>query len=361
MKLLCIDRTEGGLVFYTPFLSRINNPAEPAYCSVREASAPVYMPLFMHFKGLELRYTMPDPERFDAAVLFVPAGGDRIPKVRIPHIIVEVAAAGAGPSVVNTRCVMSHGKATDVTLPAVSSMLPLVFPEVNDLYDLLLYTITAHDLTGRRILISAGPTIEDIDPVRFLSNRSSGKMGIAAARNAFIRGADVHLIHGPVFIRIPGYLDCTAVRSAGEMAEKIIYFFQKSDVYVATAAIADYTPERVSSQKIKKKPGGLVLSLKRTTDILATLAQIKTSGQILVGFSVETRDELENSKQKLIRKKLDLVVSNNPTVTGAAFAVDTNRVTLITGEHAPVALPVLSKFEVAGRIFDYLKEIKPNL
>ncbi len=216
---------------------------------------------------------------------------------------------------------------------------------------------TEHDLKGATILISAGPTAEDLDPVRFLTNRSSGKMGIALARAAFTRGANVICVAGPVSISLPAHLTILKVRSAEEMLLTVSDLFDSSHVYIGAAAVADFTPSVKAKEKIKKGMDDLNLPLSRTADILKEL-QKKRLHQIMVGFSVETNNEINNSQRKLKSKGLDMIVVNNPKVEGAAFSGDTNQVTLLYRDGKQVALPMMTKMELSHHI---LNELSPLL
>jgi len=209
------------------------------------------------------------------------------------------------------------------------------------------------DFKQKNILITAGPTIEDIDPVRFISNRSSGKMGIALAEQAHKRGANVTLISGPVTINTPDYLKIINVRSAKEMYQAVLDHFPSCDIFIAAAAVADYTPAKVSLQKIKKGNDNFILDLVRTKDILNEIKTIKSVKQKVVGFSVETEKLVENSKNKLVNKNLDMIVANNPGIEGAAFAGDTNQVEIITKKQH-ISLPMMSKAEAADKILDQI-------
>jgi len=223
--------------------------------------------------------------------------------------------------------------------------------------DLLFRHIGENDLAGRRILISAGPTAEDIDPVRFITNRSSGKMGTSLARAAFRRGADIKLVLGPATLKIPDCLQSVRVRSAKEMADAVISAFKNTDIYIGCAAVADYTPQSAAKEKIKKSEENLVLTLERTTDILKALGKIRNK-QVLAGFSVETNAEMENSERKLRSKNLDLIVINNPKKKGAAFGADTNLVTILDKKGRSKSYPLMSKIEVSNKILDWIKEIQ---
>jgi len=208
------------------------------------------------------------------------------------------------------------------------------------------------------VLITAGPTIEDIDPVRFLSNRSSGKMGIALAQNARKRGAQVTLIIGPVSLQIPP-IKSIHVRSAEEMYNAVLQEFPGCDILIASAAVADYTPARKAQHKMKKGEGGLSLQLVRTKDILAEMKSKKKAHQKVIGFSVETENLIENSINKLQRKSLDMIVANNPTIKGAAFEGDTNQVEIIT-KTGHVTLPLSSKSDIADKILDNILLLEQN-
>ncbi len=226
-------------------------------------------------------------------------------------------------------------------------------PDRTDVQDMLFRLITPGDFTGKRILISAGPTAEDIDPVRFLSNRSTGKMGVAIARAAYIRGAEVQMVCGPLAVRRPGYLKCHAVRSAKAMLRIIQNEINDADIFIASAAVADYTIKVALPHKIKKGGGALSLELDRTTDILSALMDKKKKNQFFVGFSVETENLHKNSLDKMKRKGLDMIIANNPLEKGAGFAGDTNRVLIILPEKSK-QLSLMSKFETANHILDFI-------
>ena len=197
------------------------------------------------------------------------------------------------------------------------------------------------DMAGKKVLVTAGPTMEAIDPVRFISNHSTGKMGYAIARIAMQRGAEVTLVTGPTHLEAPPFVRAIPVTSAQDMFEAV--------------AVADYTPVSVANEKIKKMDGDSQISLKRTTDILKYLGENRTKEQFLCGFSMETENMLENSKKKLAKKNLDMVVANNLKVEGAGFGVDTNVVTLITKEDVK-ELPCMTKEEVAIAILDTIRK-----
>ena len=207
------------------------------------------------------------------------------------------------------------------------------------------------DLKGLRVLVTAGPTQEALDPVRFLTNHSSGKMGYALAKMAMLRGAQVTLISGPSPLEPPPFVEVVDVVSAQDMFEAVARRCGQADLIFKAAAVADYTPAGYSDDKMKKKDADLSIPLKRTQDILQYLGQNRSRGQVICGFSMETRDMVENSRAKLEKKKVDMICANNLKVEGAGFGTDTNVMTLITA-HNTVELPLLSKEETALRILD---------
>ncbi|MBR4707896.1 MAG: bifunctional phosphopantothenoylcysteine decarboxylase/phosphopantothenate--cysteine ligase CoaBC [Pseudobutyrivibrio sp.] len=210
-----------------------------------------------------------------------------------------------------------------------------------------------HDLAGKKVLVTAGPTAEAIDPVRFITNHSTGKMGYAIAKAAMERGAEVTLVSGPVAIDPPMFVEVVNVRSAAEMADAVKAKAGECDIIIKSAAVADYRPKVVADEKIKKSDADASIELERTEDILSFLGANKKPGQLVVGFSMETENMLENSKAKLKKKNVDMIVANNLRTAGAGFGTNTNVVTLITAEDAK-ELPIMSKEEVANAIFDEL-------
>ncbi len=227
------------------------------------------------------------------------------------------------------------------------------------LQHVLLQCACEKDLQGQRILVTAGPTREAVDPVRFLTNHSSGKMGYAIAAAAACRGAKVTLVSGQVSIPKPEGVDFVSVTSAQDMYEAVTGRQQENDIIIKAAAVADYRPASVADEKIKKKEDGsdLVMELERTRDILQYLGEHKPAGQLLCGFSMETEHMLENSRKKLEKKHLDMIAANNVKVEGAGFGVDTNVLTLITKD-SEKELPLLSKHQAAMALLDALLELK---
>lgn len=227
-------------------------------------------------------------------------------------------------------------------------------PEPEMLLDWILQEIACKkDLQGKKILVTAGPTQEAVDPVRYLTNHSTGKMGYALARCAMLRGADVTLVTGPTAITPPPFVQTVAVTSAEEMYQEVTKRAAEQNAIIMAAAVADYRPATVSAEKQKKQAGDAVLPLSRTKDILAYLGEHKPAGQFLCGFSMETQHMLENSRAKLKRKHLDMICANNLKVAGAGFGTDTNVVTLIQAQKEQ-ELPLQSKEAVGHAILDVI-------
>ncbi len=208
-----------------------------------------------------------------------------------------------------------------------------------------------HDLAGRHILVTAGPTQESLDPVRYLTNHSTGKMGYAIARIAMLRGADVVLVSGPSSVAPPPFVEVVDVVSAQDMFQAVADRQDWADFIFKAAAVADYTPTQCAVDKLKKKDADLSIPLKRTQDILKHLGEHRRPGQVLCGFSMETRDMVENSRAKLEKKNLDMICANNLKIAGAGFGTDTNVMTVITRDGME-ELPLMSKEDAAARIID---------
>lgn len=230
-------------------------------------------------------------------------------------------------------------------------------PEPEVLLEYILQEISCEkDLMGKSVLITAGPTQEAIDPVRFITNHSTGKMGFSIARNCVRRGAKVTIVLGPVSLEPPMFCEIVKVKSAAEMAEAVKSRMDDYDIIIKTAAVADYRPCNVASEKIKKTDGDTdtVIQLERTEDILSYVGHHKKEGQFICGFSMETENMLENSKKKLTKKNADMIVANNLKVDGAGFGTDTNVVTLITADEVK-ELELMSKEDVAREIVNEIK------
>jgi phosphopantothenoylcysteine decarboxylase / phosphopantothenate---cysteine ligase len=228
--------------------------------------------------------------------------------------------------------------------------IPAIFEEIRTV-------LAPKDLAGKTLLVTAGPTEEDLDPVRFLSNRSSGKMGYALAEAARRRGAEVILVSGPTLLPPPAKVKLVPVRSAREMKEAVLHHLEKASVLIMAAAVSDYRPGRAAAQKIKKNAGPAVLELEPNPDILLEAGRRK-GGRILVGFAAETERLLKNAGEKLAKKNLDLVVANDVSLPGAGFRADTNLAVLIGRSGRPEKLPLMSKAELADRILDRVLRLK---
>ncbi|MEE1228682.1 MAG: bifunctional phosphopantothenoylcysteine decarboxylase/phosphopantothenate--cysteine ligase CoaBC [Lachnospiraceae bacterium] len=233
-------------------------------------------------------------------------------------------------------------------------------PEPADLFQYILREIAKEkDLAGKKVVVTAGPTQEAIDPVRYITNHSTGKMGYAIARAAMQRGADVTLISGPVALDPVPFVHMVDVKSAQDMFEAVKAELPTLDILVKAAAVADYRPSQVSDQKMKKKDGDMSIPLTRTTDILEYVGSHRREDQTICGFSMETQNMVENSRKKLKKKNLDLIVANNLKVTGAGFGTDTNIVTIISND-TEREFPLLSKAEVADCLLDFIMNMREN-
>ncbi|MDE6891287.1 MAG: bifunctional phosphopantothenoylcysteine decarboxylase/phosphopantothenate--cysteine ligase CoaBC [Lachnospiraceae bacterium] len=228
-------------------------------------------------------------------------------------------------------------------------------PEPELLLEYIIKALTPKDMAGIKVLVTAGPTMEKIDPVRFISNHSTGKMGYAVARAAMLRGAEVTLVSGRTGLTPPINVDTVDVLSAADMAGAVKERAREADIIVKAAAVADYRPKHTADEKIKKKDDDMCIELERTEDILGFLGEHKRKGQFLCGFSMETENMEENSRRKLQKKNLDLIVANNLKQAGAGFGTDTNVVTLLSKEDC-VQLPMMSKEEVADRLLSYIMD-----
>ena len=228
-------------------------------------------------------------------------------------------------------------------------------PEPEILYEYIVKALTTKDMAGKKVLVTAGPTQEKIDPVRYISNHSTGKMGYAIARAAMMRGAEVTLVSGKTNLNPPMDVNVVPVTSAAEMAQAVKEAASGQDIIIKAAAVADYRPGVAADEKIKKKDDELSIELERTEDILAWLGAHRREGQFLCGFSMETENMVENSRAKLEKNNIDMIVANNLKHEGAGFGTDTNVVTLLTRDES-VELPMMSKEEVAVKLLDYILE-----
>jgi phosphopantothenoylcysteine decarboxylase/phosphopantothenate--cysteine ligase len=229
-------------------------------------------------------------------------------------------------------------------------------PEVSDIVEEIESVLTAKDLEGEKILVTAGPTREPFDPVRFITNYSSGKMGYALAIAGKRRGASVTLISGPTTLPVPKGVWFIPVSSAVEMRDAVMDHVDSSTVVIKAAAVADYRPKNRADSKIKKKGESLIIELEQNPDIIAEVGKKKGSS-ILVGFAVETENLIENARAKMVKKNMDMIVANDVTQKGAGFGYDTNMIKIITADGEIEEMPLMSKIEVADRILDCIKRI----
>ncbi len=245
------------------------------------------------------------------------------------------------------RGMLANGDTGDGRMPEEKVLLQYILREI----------ACKKDLAGKKILVTAGATREPIDPVRFITNHSSGKMGCAIAKAAMLRGAQVTLVHGHMDVEPPMFVDCVPVQTAQQMFEAVTQAAEQQDIIIKAAAVADYTPETVADGKIKKSDGNMSIALKRTKDILSHLGENKQPGQILCGFSMETDNVLENAQKKLHSKHCDMICANSLRSAGAGFGVDTNIITLITKDGME-ELELMSKEQAAHEILNHLIQLK---
>lgn len=224
-------------------------------------------------------------------------------------------------------------------------------PEPDELYEHVLYLLSDKDLEGKKVLVTAGPTVEMIDDVRYLTNRSTGKMGYAIARAAALRGADVTLVSGPTSLSVPMYVNRVDVKSASDMYEACVKAFPETDITIKAAAVADYTPAEYREGKIKKA-GDMDLQLVRTKDVLKELGSMKKDGQVLIGFAAEASDIENNALGKLEKKNLDAIAANDISRSDAGFGTDTNEVTMYFRDGTRKNFEKADKFEIANRLLD---------
>ncbi|MDE6186147.1 MAG: bifunctional phosphopantothenoylcysteine decarboxylase/phosphopantothenate--cysteine ligase CoaBC, partial [Lachnospiraceae bacterium] len=230
-------------------------------------------------------------------------------------------------------------------------------PEPELLLDYIIKALSPKDMKGVKVLVTAGPTREKIDPVRYISNHSTGKMGYAIARMAMMRGAEVTLVTGKTSLTPPVGVHTVEIVSAKDMAQAVKACAAEQDIIIKAAAVADYRPMHTAEEKMKKKDADMSIALERTEDILGFLGSHKRKGQFLCGFSMETENMIENSRKKLEKKNLDLIVANNLKEQGAGFGTDTNIVTLLSAEDT-IQLPMMEKEEVADRLLTFIMEHK---
>lgn len=355
MIIQCIDETEGRLFLAAEFLHFLNNLNEQVRLLLPQESIRLYGRYFDLFPKIEIQTKKSSGHRKSADVVlrFRDKMLHEISQKELvyPLLAKKELSAWQENAALNPASVIPCDTSREIA--------DTFSGELDSASDLLSRRLSANDFSGKHLLISAGPTAEDIDPVRYLTNRSTGKMGLALARAAFIRGADVRLIMGPSALKPPSCLYVNHVRSARQMADAIFSYFDETDIYVGAAAVADYTPHSMRSDKLKKGKDDFQLILQRTADILQALSRRKKE-QLLIGFSVETEREFEFSKNKLEKKNLDFIVINNPKQPGSAFAGDTNQVSIYSKEGDYRKYPLLSKGEVSHLILDLIRERLQN-
>lgn len=245
------------------------------------------------------------------------------------------------------RGMLANGDIGDGRMPDEEVLLEYILKEI----------ACEKDLEGKKVLVTAGATREAIDPVRFITNHSSGKMGIALAKAAMLRGAEVTLVKAYTEVKAPMFVDVVNVTSAEDMFKAVAQRFDEADIIIKAAAVADYTPVTCADEKIKKSDSDMKIELTRTKDILKYIGEHKKENQVICGFSMETENVLENSKKKLVSKNCDMICANSLKTQGAGFGVDTNVVTIIT-ESGCEELPVMSKEEVAHRVLTAISQLK---
>ena len=280
-------------------------------------------------------------------IYFAPAMNDRMYAIRSSRRIWKSSAATAG-----TRSTRFPGHLACGT-EGLGKM-----PDPAELYTYVRRELAfPHDMAGMKVLVTAGATEEAIDPVRYITNHSSGRMGYAVAEAAMLRGAEVTLVSGHTALAPPPFVEMVPVVSAADMFREVTARAPGMDLVVKAAAVADYTPVETADHKIKKADGELSIRLRRTQDILAFLGEHKPAGQLLCGFSMETENLIENSRKKLLGKNLDMIAANSLTTPGAGFQGETNVLTLITKD-AEIPLPLMGKFEAAGKLLDALMAMR---
>ncbi len=345
MDIICHDRSGGKLIYALDFLTYLNAATYKSSFLLSVEQGTRYDALFSSLPNLMITDNAPD-QKNAVHILFSDTPAKE--KGQQPDLIFPIAFRE------NKR--EWETLTNEAIIPFSESQSPqkhVVTADYLSACDMLERRMGDAPLRNKRLIVSAGPTAEDLDPVRFITNRSSGKMGIAVARAAFRMGADVLLVIGPTSEPVPLCLKTKRVRSAADMAEAVLSAFPWYDAYIAAAAVADFTPQQAAKHKIKKTQAELTLRLKRTIDILEGMKDRRPE-QIVVGFSMETENLLENSLLKLQGKNLDWIVANNPAEPGAGFAADTNKVILINRRGEKTELPTASKADIARQLLEII-------
>lgn len=357
MNVHCVDMTSQKLFFAIDFLSLLNQSAFYPEIHVQEDWSNAYGKLFHSFSSLKITTHPHEHGPEQVQLLFVDLAALKKLQCSENTLIFPVLRSNELNEYNKIKARQERPDSFQFIPvdPDSAKRTGIMVPDSSDSMDMLIRMMHPEPMPDYRVLISAGPTIEDIDPVRFISNRSTGKMGIALARAFYRRGARVKLIAGPVQVKIPAYLETQRVRSAKEMCAAVLENFNHCDIYIGCAAVADFTPKHYRQSKIKKQDGLLKLQLIKTEDILMQLQALRNQ-QMVVGFSVETDTILENSRIKMKKKKLDLIIINNPLEKGAAFGAETNRVTILDSDGQIEELPLMSKSDLSEKIADRIFE-----
>ncbi|GEM_PF-1980292 len=353
LSVFATDETKAKLFFAQDLLWELNNIGQQTYLITSEKYEKGYADFLNHFQNLKVQRSYDPKNIFRVKII------DKIEQIdeqTLSFPVLDQKDSGE----YNT---LRSDNAMKMLLPPLiktSDSHAYINGDVSWFMDMLRKNIGKNNFKNIKFLVSAGPTREFFDPVRFLGNRSTGKMGIAIARAAFMQGAQVMLVLGPTVERAPDYLNIIRVQSAAEMSKEVINNFDQCDVYIGAAAVADYTVEKISRNKIKKSDGTFQPKFKRTTDILSEVGK-RRKKQILIGFSVETEKVYQNSLKKLKNKNLDMIIINNPNEKGAAFAVDTNRVAIVYKNAEREDLPLQSKLELSNEILKRILNLKAEL
>ncbi|MEJ2053326.1 MAG: phosphopantothenoylcysteine decarboxylase [Calditrichaceae bacterium] len=356
MQIFCIDKSGGRLFFADDFLFDLCKRESEIVLYIPESQKDNYKPFFKFFPNIKITTDTESVIKDIPQLIFTNYENLKNARQNSDSLIFPIITAGEYEKFSRFLKNLDTGFKNNLIQLDESEKQSAIFKPVSKwAMDHVLRRFTPNPLNDKKILISAGPTVEDIDPVRYISNRSSGKMGIALARAAFIHGAEVNLVYGPGSVMPPDYLNVTRVKSAEDMCTAIMNNFKSCDIYIGSAAVADFTPSRQQAEKIKKKDGFTELLLKPTKDILREIALIKNK-QIVIGFSVETVNTIENSKLKLEEKKLDLIVVNNPRDKNSAFDADTNLVSIINKDGSIDSWPLMSKLDVAEKLMQKIAE-----
>ena len=360
MQIHCLDNSNGRLFFSFDFLFELNKFEYDVIIYLPDKIKRTYGSFFDHFPNLSIVDESKLEKGNALNIIFSDLARTKNIQLHNESLIYPIILKNERLPFLSLIEEKRFLKFRNTIMPDFSSDTAQIYkPHSIWAMDMLQRQISRKQFENTRFLITAGPTIEDIDPVRYLTNRSSGKMGIALARAAYIAGAEVTLICGPGITEPPAYLNPVRIRSAFDMYQAVIKLFEDCEVFISSAAVADFKPAEFRKEKIKKKEEFSELILQPTKDILKEISQ-KKNNQLVVGFSVETRDMIENSKAKLVNKNLDLIVMNNPMEKGAAFDAETNIVTVLYKDGHTDSWPVMSKLDVSKKLMTVIKKLLKN-